>query len=101
MGERRSVTTERPLTRAALTTLAILFLGLFLVLPLVAVFAEALRKGWLAYLQSFEDPDAIAAIRLTLTVAAIAVPLNIVFGIAASWAIAKFEFRGKSLLVTL
>jgi sulfate transport system permease protein len=77
------------------------FLGLFLVLPLAAVFAEALRKGGAAYLASFQDPDALAAIRLTLTVAAIAVPLNLVFGIAAAWAIAKFDFKGKSLLITL
>ena len=101
MLEVRSVTTERPLTRIALTTIAVVFLGLFLVLPLVAVFFEAFRKGWAAYLESFQDPDALAAIRLTLTVAAIAVPLNLVFGVAAAWAIAKFEFRGKSLLITL
>ena len=101
MLEARSVTTERPLTRIALTTIAVVFLGLFLVLPLVAVFFEAFRKGWAAYLESFQDPDALAAIRLTLTVAAIAVPLNLVFGVAAAWAIAKFEFQGKSLLITL
>lgn len=82
-------------------TAALAFLGLFLVVPLVAVFTEALRKGLGAYLESFRDRDALAAIRLTLLVAGIAVPLNIVFGLAASWAIAKFEFRGKSLLVTL
>jgi len=80
---------------------SLVFLGLFLVLPLVVVFAEALSNGIGAYLASFQDPDAVAAIKLTLTVAAIAVPLNLVFGIAASWAIAKFEFRGKSLLITL
>jgi sulfate transport system permease protein len=101
MLEARFVTTERPLTRIVLTTIAVLFLGLFLVLPLVAVFVEAFRKGWAAYLESFQDPDALAAIRLTLTVAAIAVPLNLVFGVAAAWAIAKFDFRGKSLLITL
>ncbi|WP_046863607.1 sulfate ABC transporter permease subunit CysW [Microvirga massiliensis] len=101
MLEARSVTTERPLTRIVLTTIAVTFLALFLVLPLVAVFFEAFRKGWAAYLESFQDPDALAAIRLTLTVAAIAVPLNLVFGVAAAWAIAKFEFRGKSLLITL
>src|SRR3972149_512681 len=77
------------------------FLGLFLVLPLVAVFTEALRKGLWAYLESFPNRDALAAIKLTLLVAAIAVPLNIVFGLAASWAIAKFDFRGKSILITL
>jgi sulfate transport system permease protein len=97
----RRVTTETRAMRWTLTAVAVLFLALFLVLPLAAVFVEALRKGVLAYWASFEDPDALAAIRLTLTVAAIAVPLNLVFGVAAAWAIAKFEFRGKSLLVTL
>ncbi|HEX8165427.1 MAG TPA: sulfate ABC transporter permease subunit CysW [Beijerinckiaceae bacterium] len=95
------VTTEAAPTRAALTLAAVAFLVLFLLLPLAAVFAEALRKGLGAYLAAFADPDAVAAIRLTLTVAAIAVPLNLVFGVAAAWAIAKFAFRGKSLLVTL
>ena len=79
----------------------LLFLAAFLVLPLVAVFVEALRKGWQVYLTSLVEPDAWAAIRLTLLVAVIAVPLNLVFGMAAAWAIAKFEFRGKSLLITL
>jgi sulfate transport system permease protein len=77
------------------------FLGLFLVVPLAAVFTEALRKGVWAYLQSFQDRNALAAIKLTLLVAGVAVPLNVVFGLAASWAIAKFSFRGKSLLITL
>ncbi len=97
----RSVTTEGRGTRIALIAIALGFLALFLVLPLAAVFVEALRRGLGAYLRSFDDPDVWAAIWLTLTVAAIAVPLNLVFGIAASWAIAKFEFRGKSLLITL
>jgi sulfate transport system permease protein len=101
MARHRSVTTERKSTKVVLLGITVLFLGLFLVLPLAAVFVEALRKGFAAYLESFQDPDARAAIRLTLTVAAIAVPLNLVFGIAAAWAVAKFEFRGKSLLVTL
>jgi sulfate/thiosulfate transport system permease protein len=101
MARHRSVTTERKSTKVVLLGITALFLGLFLVLPLAAVFVEALRKGFAAYLESFQDPDARAAIRLTLTVAAIAVPLNLVFGIAAAWAVAKFEFRGKSLLVTL
>ena len=96
-----SVTTESASARAVLIALALAFLVLFLILPVVVVFGEALRKGLWAYLATFEDPDARAAIWLTLTVAAIAVPLNMLFGIAASWAIAKFEFRGKSLLVTL
>ncbi len=101
MARHRSVTTERKSTKVVLLAITLLFLGLFLVLPLAAVFVEALRKGFAAYLESFQDPDARAAIQLTLTVAAIAVPLNLVFGIAAAWAVAKFEFRGKSLLVTL
>lgn len=87
--------------RLTLIGLAILFLTLIVILPLVAVFAEALRQGIGAYSASFDDPDVLAAIRLTLLVAAIAVPLNTVFGVVASWAIAKFEFIGKSLLVTL
>ena len=74
---------------------------LFLLLPLVAVFAEALRKGWSVYLAALVEPDALSAIRLTLLTAAIAVPLNLVFGVAAAWAIAKFDFRGKQLLITL
>jgi sulfate transport system permease protein len=97
----RPVTTETPAVKAALIATAVAFLAVFLVLPLAAVFAEALRRGVAAYLSSFDDPDVRAAVTLTLTVAAIAVPLNLVFGIAASWAIAKFEFTGKSLLITL
>lgn len=77
------------------------FLLLFLLVPLLAVFTEALRKGLGAYWESLTDPAALSAIRLTLLVSAIAVPLNIVFGLAAAWAIAKFDFRGKSLLITL
>ena len=87
--------------RWALTTVALLFLGFFLVLPLVAVFAEAFRHGVRAYLASFTDPDALASIRLTLLTAAIAVPANLIFGISAAWLIAKFNFRGKSILTTL
>ncbi len=79
----------------------VLFLLLFLALPLAAIFTEALRKGFGAYLASFHDPAALDAIKLTLLVSAIAVPLNVVFGLAAAWAIAKFEFVGKSLLTTL
>src|SRR6266700_3440569 len=96
-----SVTTESGPVRTALIALALVFLALFLILPVVVVFGEALRKGVAVYLATFQDPDALSAIRLTLLVAAIAVPLNMVFGIAASWAVAKFEFRGKSLLITL
>src|SRR5690606_30210956 len=94
-------TTESPLARALLLAIALGFLGLFLILPLVAVFAEAFRKGADAFLAALAEPDTLAAMRLTLTVAAIAVPLNLVFGIAAAWAIAKFQFRGKAFLVTL
>jgi sulfate transport system permease protein len=94
-------TTESAAVRAILIAVALAFLALFLVLPVVVVFAEALRKGVAAYFATFQDPDALAAIRLTLTVVAIAVPLNMLFGIAASWAIAKFEFVGKNLLITL
>jgi sulfate transport system permease protein len=93
--------TESTWVRVVLITLALLFMGLFLVLPLAAVFTEALRKGLGAYLTALQDEDAWSAIRLTLITAAIAVPLNLVFGVAAAWAIAKFEFRGKALLTTL
>jgi sulfate transport system permease protein len=84
-----------------LTTVALLFLGLFLFVPLAAVFTEALRRGFGPYFESLRHPDALAAIRLTLISAAIAVPLNVIFGVAASWAIAKFNFTGKSFLITL
>ncbi len=80
---------------------ALVFIGFFLVLPLVAVFAEALSKGFATYGAALVEPDAISAIKLTLLVAAISVPLNVVFGLCAAWAIAKFDFRGKSVLVTL
>jgi sulfate transport system permease protein len=82
-------------------TFALVFFAFFLLLPLVAVFVEALRKGWGTYLTALSDPDALAAVRLTLLAAAISVPLNLVFGISAAWAIAKFEFRGKQFLITL
>jgi sulfate transport system permease protein len=98
---RRGATTEARWIRMTLTGLALAFLLLFLVLPLAAVFAEALRMGLGPYLQAFKDPDAWSAIRLTLLTAAIAVPLNLVFGIAAAWCIAKYEFRGKAFLTTL
>lgn len=97
----RRATTEGPLARGVLIALALVFLALFLVLPLVAVFIEAFRKGPGEFLLSLNDPDTLAAIRLTLTVAAITVPLNLVFGVAAAWAIAKFEFKGKAFLTTL
>ncbi|AYQ29417.1 MULTISPECIES: sulfate ABC transporter permease subunit CysW [unclassified Polaromonas] len=94
-------TTESPWVRYTLITVALLFVVLFLILPLAAVFTEALRKGFGAYLAALREPDAWSAIRLTLIAAAIAVPLNLVFGVAAAWAIAKYEFRGKSVLTTL
>ncbi|WP_407524240.1 sulfate ABC transporter permease subunit CysW [Methylobacterium oryzisoli] len=93
--------TETKGVRILLIATAIGFLALFLLLPLAVVFAEALSKGLGNYLATFAEPDAQAAIRLTLLVALISVPLNVVFGIAASWAIAKFDFRGRNLLITL
>ena len=86
--------------RALLISVA-LFLGIFLLLPLIVVFTEAFKKGLEVYIESIREPDAAAAIQLTLMAAAIAVPLNLAFGIAAAWAIAKFDFPGKSFLITL
>jgi sulfate transport system permease protein len=97
----RAGTTEAPWVRYLLITVALLFVLLFLILPLAAVFTEALRKGFGAYLEALKEPDAWSAIQLTLIAAAISVPLNLVFGVAAAWAIAKYEFRGKSFLTTL
>jgi sulfate transport system permease protein len=97
----RSATGEHPLVKWLLIGLALLFLGVFLFIPLAAVFYEALRKGLQAYFEALVEPDAVAAIKLTLITALIAVPANLVFGVAAAWAIAKFEFRGKSILITL
>ena len=97
---RRPALAETGWVRWLMIALTLGFIGLFLVLPLTAVFAEALRQGIGAYLAAIVDGDALAAIRLTVTVAAIAVPLNLVFGLAAAWAIAKFDFLGKSLLIT-
>ena len=94
-------TRETDWIRRSLLTLSLAFFAFFLLLPLVAVFVEALRKGWGTYITALSDPDALAAIRLTLLATAISVPLNLVFGISAAWAIAKFEFRGKQLLTTL
>jgi len=87
--------------RITLIAVALIFLTLFLFIPLAAVFTEALKKGWEVYVEAVIDADALSAIKLTLIAAAIAVPLNLVFGVAAAWAIAKFEFRGKSILLTL
>jgi len=101
MTKAKAVTTESGAVRWLLTALALGFMALFLVLPLAAVLVEALRGGWQAYWEALRDSDAQAAIGLTLLTAAIAVPLNLVFGVAAAWCIARFEFRGKSLLTTL
>jgi sulfate transport system permease protein len=92
---------DGPLTRAAFILIAVGFIVLFLLLPLITVFAQALSHGIGEALAAFDDPDALSAIRLTFLVAAIAVPLNVVFGVAAAWAVAKFDFPGKSFLVTL
>src|SRR5437660_5201422 len=97
----RRATEESPFIKWTLIAAALGFGGVFLVLPLVNVFAQALAKGGSYYWASLNHPESWAAIRLTLLVAGISVPLNVVFGLAAAWAIAKFEFRGKSLLITL
>jgi sulfate transport system permease protein len=97
----RTPVEESPAVRRVLILAAVGLLALFLVLPLVAVFTEALRRGIDPVIEALTDPDGLAAIRLTLLVAAIAVPANLVFGIAAAWVVAKYEFRGKAFLVTL
>jgi sulfate transport system permease protein len=99
--ESNPATREPTWVRRLILGIALGFFALFLVLPLTAVFVEAFRKGWFLYLEALVEPDALAAIRLTLLVAAIAVPLNVVFGVIAAWAIAKFDFLGKGLLTTL
>jgi sulfate transport system permease protein len=96
-----SATTEPAWLRRTLIAVALIFLTLFLFVPLVSVFFEAFKKGWDTYLAAITEPDARSAIWLTLVAAGISVPLNLVFGVAASWAIAKFDFRGKNLLLTL
>jgi sulfate transport system permease protein len=96
------VATQEPKwVKWTLLTLALSFFTLFLLLPLITVFTEALRKGWDVYLAALHEADALSAIYLTLLIAAISIPLNLVFGVAAAWSIAKFEFRGKQLLTTL
>ena len=97
----RQATAEPLWLKVLLTTLALGFLTLFLLLPLVIVFGEAFAKGWQVYVASITEPAAAHAIKLTLLAAAIAVPCNVIFGLGASWAIAKFQFRGKQLLITL
>src|SRR5688572_18309616 len=93
--------TEPPAVRWALTAVALLFLAVFLVLPLVTVFVEAFDDGWTPYVTALTEPDTLSALKLTLIAAAIAVPANLVFGVMAGWAIAKFDFRGKNVLTTL
>lgn len=97
----RKATTEPLWVRLLLTCIALLFLALFLVLPLIIVFSEAFSRGAELYWASISEPAALHAIKLTLIAAAIAVPCNVIFGLAASWAIAKFQFKGRQLLITL
>jgi sulfate transport system permease protein len=100
-GTKARATREPPAVRRALILIAMGFLVLFLVVPLLAVFHQALEKGWAAYLSALGEPMAVAALRLTLLAAAVAVPANLLFGVAAAWAIAKFDFPGKNVLVSL
>ena len=99
--EYNPATREPNWVKWSILILSLAFFGLFLLLPLVSVFTEGLRKGFAVYLQAITQPDTLSAMRLTLLAAAIALPLNVVVGVAAAWAIAKFEFRGKQLLTTL
>ena len=99
--ERSSATRDSFIVKSLILTLSLSFFSLFLLFPLLSVFAEALHKGWVYYFKAIAEPDTWSAIKLTLLAAGIAVPLNLVFGVAASWAITKFEFRGKHLLITL
>lgn len=99
--QQAAITQESAWVRWTLIGIALVFLTLFLFVPLVSVFYEALKKGVDVYFAAITEPDALAAIKLTLTATAIAVPLNLVFGVAAAWAITKFEFRGKNILITL
>jgi sulfate transport system permease protein len=98
---RRRATAEPVAVRGLLIGIALMFLGVFLLVPLAAVFTEAFRKGVQVYFAALTEPDAWAAIKLTVLVAAVAVPANLIFGVAAAWAIGKFEFKGKSVLITL
>ncbi|HEY1184524.1 MAG TPA: sulfate ABC transporter permease subunit CysW [Bryobacteraceae bacterium] len=97
----RNIRRDPPLVRWGLTLLALLALGVFIVLPLIAVFVQAFAKGLPTYLAAIREPDTLSAIRLSLLAAGVSVPLNLVFGVAAAWTIAKFQFKGKSVLVTL
>jgi len=98
--ENRLATRDSGVVKMVILGLSLSFFALFIVLPLILVFVEAFRKGWETYVASLIDPDAISAIKLTLIAAAIAVPLNLIFGISAAWAIARFEFSGKQFLIS-
>ncbi|UTH73116.1 sulfate ABC transporter permease subunit CysW [Chromobacterium sp. IIBBL 290-4] len=99
--EARAATRESTAVKYAILAVSLGFFFVFLLLPLIVVFIEALSKGWGTYLSALADPDALAAVRLTLLAAGLSVPLNLVFGVAAAWAITRFDFRGKQLLTTL
>ncbi len=99
--EQNLATRDAPWVKYTLLGCSLVFFCLFLLLPLVAVFVEAFRKGWQVYLQALIEPEALSALRLTLITAAVAVPINLIFGVAAAWSIAKFDFVGKQILVTL
>ena len=99
--ESRQATRENPWVKGSILVTARSFFAVFLLLPLSVVFVEALAKGWGTYIDALSEPDARSAIWLTLGAAAVSVPLNLMFGVAAAWAITRFEFRGKQLLITL
>lgn len=99
--ERNAATREPTWIKWSILGISLSFFGLFILMPLITVFAEALRRGWAPYLEAIVAPDALAALKLTLLITAIAIPLNLVFGVMAAWLIAKFDFRGKQLLTTL
>jgi len=99
--ESNVATRDRPWVKILILTIGLSYFAIFLLMPLVAVFVEAFRKGWEAYIAALVEPDALSAVRLTLLAAAISVPLNLVFGVAAAWAIAKFDFPGKNFLISL
>src|SRR5882672_1140883 len=98
---RDDLRTEPKVIRFVIIAIAVIFLTVFVVLPLVVVFVQAFSKGVFAYFSALSDPEALSAIKLTLMVAAISVGLNLVFGVVAAWAIAKFDFRGKTFLISL
>src|SRR5262245_55869793 len=99
--EANAATRDPPWIKIVILGISLSFFALFLLMPLIAVFLEAFRRGWALYLAALVEPDALSAIRLTLLIAGIAVPLNLVFGVAAAWTITKFDFRGKQLLLSL